>query len=185
VCEDFGGLYRPPTTWPKLIEIEAPDLVLADWRAGLSCRAIAVKHGMANHCYVGRFCEYAGSIRPTTRLDRRYRAWCRARGDQPPGVPAPQAADVDPMRASEGTPEEGMDAAELRRSVTRSGPAATRCCRAACPSPASRPGRRRATSCSEAPPFLSWPTFRQSICPATANQCRLRHTDQAMGVAAT
>jgi hypothetical protein len=51
------------------IEIEAPELVLADWRAGLSCRAIAEKHGLASHDYVSRFLRGRG-IDPTARPAR-------------------------------------------------------------------------------------------------------------------
>jgi len=48
---------RPGT---KLIEIEAPDLVISDWRAGLSCRAIAVKHGLVDHKPVARLLRSRG-----------------------------------------------------------------------------------------------------------------------------
>jgi hypothetical protein len=44
----------------QVIEITTPDLVLADWRAGLSCRAIAAKHGLTSHHCVGRFLRSHG-----------------------------------------------------------------------------------------------------------------------------
>jgi hypothetical protein len=43
-----------------LIAIATPDLILADWRSGLSCRQIAAKHGFADHKPVARFLRATG-----------------------------------------------------------------------------------------------------------------------------
>jgi hypothetical protein len=44
----------------RLIEVPVPELTIAEWQAGLFCRQIAERHGLAHHHYVARFLHAPG-----------------------------------------------------------------------------------------------------------------------------
>jgi hypothetical protein len=77
LLRSFGVEPRP--RGKKLGEVEMPDLVIADWRAGLSCWQIASKHGLADHKPVVRVLRSRG-IDLHSRPSRRKISptWCSA-----------------------------------------------------------------------------------------------------------
>jgi hypothetical protein len=52
--KQLRGMVEPRRPGKQLIEVPAPELALADWQAGLSCRQIADKHGLPGGCQAPR-----------------------------------------------------------------------------------------------------------------------------------
>jgi hypothetical protein len=104
---------EPRRPGKKLIQVEAPDVVTTDWRAGLSCRAIEAKHGLVDHEPVAASCAAAASIRPAGRLDARCRA-SRWVPSSPIGRPGTGAFSLLDSRALHSTTwAEGQGAANV------------------------------------------------------------------------